>query len=261
VALAADKQVRLVRDTRALLNHGSCTGHEMQVLVGRWTWCMLVRREALSAFSSVYRFGQIVTSSRALWPSVRAELETAVGLMPLLFADLSQGWFKHAVASDASLWAQGVVYTPVAPAVASELAHRSASAAPKPRTSPQPPRLLPRREPPTAVSSFVGKARWKVCVSDFWRYPEPITHLECRAVYTALRWALSHPSAHRSKLLLLLDSAAVEGAVRKGRSSSWALLSRQRPISALSLASGLRLRPVWIPSASNPADKPSRPPL
>lgn len=257
VALAADKQLRLIRDTRAVLARGACTGHDLQVLVGRWTWCMLVRRESLSAFSSVYRFGAIVTESAALWPSVRAELEVAVGLMPLLFADLSLGWFKHAVASDASLWAQGVVYAPVDPEVASTLAHDGAAAAPK---DPTPRQLLPRRQSPASVTEFVKRAGWKTCVSDFWRFSEPIAYLECRAVHTAFRWVLSHADSRRTKALLLIDSGTVEGALRKGRSSSWALLHRQRHISALSLASGLRLRPVWVPSSLNPADKPSRPP-
>ena len=58
--------------------------------------------------------------------------------------------------------------------------------------------------------------------------------------------------------MLLVDSAVVYYILRKGRSSSSHLLSVYRRLSSLLLASGLSVTPIWVPSAANPADAPSR---
>jgi hypothetical protein len=78
-------------------------------------------------------------------------------------------------------------------------------------------------------------------------------------VILAVSWylSLSQSSSHH-RVALLTDSMVVAGAVTKGRSSSPDLLRRLRSLAALQLASGLRLFLRWIPSASNPADGPSR---
>eukprot|EP00959_Pyramimonas_sp_CCMP1952_P400940 8401390-Pyramimonas_sp.AAC.1 len=57
----------------------------MEILVGHLTWVMLLQRSALSVLSSVYAFAQ-AGKGRVLdlWPSVRQELTTAMGLLPLL---------------------------------------------------------------------------------------------------------------------------------------------------------------------------------
>jgi hypothetical protein len=88
-----------------------------------------------------------------------------------------------------------------------------------------------------------------------------ITARELRAAGTAIRWTLSHPAAVNSRLLLLGDSTSALGALAKGRSSSFALRSILRPLTALLLASGLSLRLLYVPSAANPADWASRHPL
>src|SRR4051812_22284814 len=86
---------------------------------------------------------------------------------------------------------------------------------------------------------------------------EHINVLEARALSTAVRWVLSHPLSMGRRLLALSDSQVVIGAVNKGRSSSQQLLRCLRGVSALLLASGVRLVLQWVPSASNPADEPS----
>jgi hypothetical protein len=69
---------------------------------------------------------------------------------------------------------------------------------------------------------------------------------------------LSHPLSTRRRLLVLSDSQVAVGALSKGRSSAPTLLRRLRAISASLLAGGVQLSVRWIPSASNPADEPSR---
>jgi hypothetical protein len=91
-----------------------------------------------------------------------------------------------------------------------------------------------------------------------WRHDEHINALELRAALSGLRKIVSSSSSLCSRALLLTDSSVVFFALRKGRCSSHRLLRRLRPISALSLASGVRVLPVWLPSETNPADAPSR---
>jgi hypothetical protein len=100
----------------------------------------------------------------------------------------------------------------------------------------------------------------RVIVSSRWRNQEHITVLEMRAVQTALRWLASRPDQRDSRVLLLVDSAPCVFALSKGRSSSRkiGLLRRLRSIAAVALSAGLTLVVRWIPSASNPADAPSR---
>jgi hypothetical protein len=110
----------------------------------------------------------------------------------------------------------------------------------------------------SAFYSAVAAARWSTIVSSAWHAAEHINALELRAVLLSLHWLLSYPSAHSSRVYLLVDSTVALFALWKGRSSSPRLLVILRKISALLLASGTSLLPGWLPSAVNPADEPSR---
>jgi hypothetical protein len=76
----------------------------------------------------------------------------------------------------------------------------------------------------------------------------------------AIRWALSYPTIINARLLLLGDSLAVLGALAKGRSSAFSLRALLRPIAAMLLSANVSLRLLYVPSAANPADFPSRHP-
>jgi hypothetical protein len=108
------------------------------------------------------------------------------------------------------------------------------------------------------IDTTVLDRPWKTLVSAQWRSEEHINSLEVRSISTAVRRVLSSPLSIRHRLLIISDSQVAVGALSKGRSSSFNLLRRIRPITALLLASGLQLFLRWIPSASNPADAPSR---
>jgi hypothetical protein len=243
VGVSVDKLQQLCSHTLALIRRGHCTGHELSSLVGRWTWACLASRPSLSVFNAVYRF---VECARwrvfEVWHSVEHELLTIVGLAPLLFATLDSQWFPRVVATDASESGQGVVVTRLAPSVIAALA--SVSLSPGDRPESLPPEL--------------DHAPWATIISSPWQSPEHINVLEVRAVSSAVRWVLSHPSSIRRRLLLLCDSQVTVCSLTKGRSSSRLLLPRLRQIAALVLASGIRLTLQWIPTELNPADGPSR---
>ena len=244
-----DKIQRLVERTGALLRRGVATGEEMSRIVGHWTWVCMPRRCAFSVFSSVYRF--IECAGRrvfTVWPTVHRELRVMMGLAPLLFTQLDAPWFPHVLATDASSSGLGVVAT--TPAATADLEAMAAVPKPVMHVEDEP---LDRKLHPTLEG-----ARWRDIVSTPWRWAEHINVLECRALDTAVRWALKSPRALGSRLISWCDSMVVMFAVRKGRSSAFALLRQLRRLSASMLASGLQLHCNWIATEVNPADEPSR---
>ena len=76
---------------------------------------------------------------------------------------------------------------------------------------------------------------------------------EPRAVIKYIRWTLRY-----ERLVLLVDSRVVLGAIKKGRSSSWSLNFLLRQLPALSFVGGLTLYVGYIPSDHNPGGYPSR---
>ena len=110
VGLSVPKLQHLIHHTLSILRHGRCTGLQLAQVVGRWVWAILVRRPALAVFSAVYRFIQCAQSRLfTIWHSVHRELNTIIGLAPLLLASLDAPFFSHIIASDASEFGLGVV--------------------------------------------------------------------------------------------------------------------------------------------------------
>jgi hypothetical protein len=245
------------------------TGHSLSVVVGLWTWNLLLRRPALSVLKCAYSFVERHRWAEAeLWPSVRRELIALIGLAPLLHTSLRYDWYKSIVASDASTIAAGVMAT----TFVEELVHQLwpstlsswlVSAADELVTDGE--QHLQESDTdttwtasPSSIMTLKFDYDWSTIISFPWRLDEHINALELRAVILAFRWILSHPSSACKRVMIIIDSAVVYYVLRKGRSSSSPLLAVYRRLSSLLLASGLNVTPIWVPSAANPADAPSR---
>ncbi len=113
-------------------------------------------------------------------------------------------------------------------------------------------RLGPRHDLGLPLSAFdvVLSVR---CTDD-----DHINLREARALLTYVRWVLRTPRHFGHRLVVLVDSKVVVGAVAKGRSSSVPLNRLLRRLAALCFLGDLTLHVVFIPSAHNPADAPSR---
>lgn len=251
IGVAPHKLHALCIETESVLAQREISGYGLSALLGKWTWAMLVRRPALAVFTAVYRF---VEAARwrpfRIWPSVKRELRVAMGLVPLLFADLAAPWAPLIVATDASEFGQGVV------ARQANSAEAEAEAA------------LARKSPASTLTSAqegelreaaVADGKWSEIVSARWEYTDQhINTFELRAMLTAARWLASRPALLGARVLLLSDSSVAVAAMSKGRSSSYSLLRVLRPFAALCLACGLVVWPRWLPSERNPADAASR---
>lgn len=269
VSLSTDACMDLARTTLAFLRRGLATGRQLAHIIGRWTWCMLVRRPSLAILQHAYRYVEVAHRRRfTIWPSVRRELWMLMGLLPLLHARLDVTLHPNVIASDASEFAGGVVCTRLTPDMDRRIWQLCSTRhhvhlqtllnAADHRADPLTPDAADRLSEYTAFYTDVHAARWSTILSSSWRTPEHINALELRAVLLALHWLLSYPSAHSSRVYLLVDSTVALYALWKGRSSSAPLLLILRRISALLMASGISLLTGWLPSAVNPADEPSR---
>ena len=287
VQLPADSMHQLLQHTLAVLQRGVCTGLAMAHLIGRWTWCMLLRRPSLALMQRVYRFIELAGRRRfTLWPSVRRELWLMLAVAPLLCARLDAVVHHRVVASDASQVAAGVVSTELTDELQQHMAPLCSSrlhAAMQPLLGDSASVEMECANPVVANSgstsadqvesmaslalvrrvysrfyTSVRSSRWSPVLSSPWRWTEHINALELRAVALALHWLLSFPSAGGRRVFLLVDSTVALFSLLKGRSSAPSLLFVLRKIGALLLASSVSLLAGWLPSAVNPADAPSR---
>lgn len=281
VRLSAESSIDLARTTLAVLRRGTVSGIGLAHIIGRWTWCMLVRRPSLAVLQHVYKYIQTAHRRRfVLWPSVRRELWLLLGLLPLLHARLDVPTFRHAIATDASELGAGVVCSTITPELNARIwpvcssrhhAHlqtiinaavsRGEYLELEPDSSSLDVAADLFERGARSYSAFyadVVAARWSTIISSAWLVPEHINHLELRAVLLAVHWLLSYPSSHLSRVYLLVDSTVALFALWKGRTSSARLLQIVRKINALLLVSGVSLLTGWLPSAVNPADQPSR---
>jgi hypothetical protein len=275
VSLSPERHVKILAATIHLLRQPLVTGRDLAKLLGAWAWQLLLRRPAFSALKQCYRFVDRTMNEppRTLWPSAARELRVLMGLSPLLTANLRSSWSTHLLASDASSYAAGVVVAKCDNTMMDDLwplgaAHLPSllplSASPPRSTAllsppPQPSQCLqPLAGAAAALGTLVQTARWATLVSAPWRTEQHINAKELDAVLLALEWAHTRPAASGRRLPILIDSSVGYYALRKGRSSSNNILSCLRRCSALSLAMGCSIFPVWVPSALNPADAPSR---
>jgi hypothetical protein len=233
VSVAVEDRVDLLRSTLHLLAQPSVTGLDMAALVGRFTWCMLVRRPALTVFHHVYRFVHVAKATRfRVWPTVVRELLLACALLPLLEMCWSVPLAPRLVCTDASDMAGAVVSRPT-------------------------PHRLSLPVSASEVPSLMSCQPWSTIVQHRWRYSEHINALELRAILLGVLWCTTL-GVTKSRLALFTDSTVCLGVILKGRTSARTLRLVHSTLAALCLAAGVTLYPCHVPSHLNPADAPSR---
>lgn len=268
VAVSPSKVLALIHTTLHVLSLGQATGHDIARLVGSWSWAILLRRPAFAVFQHVYRFALVAHKRRfAIWPSVRQELLAIVCMAPLLRAPLSAPFATRFLASDASSTGGGVVATQLTPRlghtfwplffskqqVADEIgreehASSALTAAAHTNALQQPCRsAVVRWCSDASPFDSLDFSRWSVIIATKWRFDEHINALELRALLLALLWFVSLPHSCSTRVFALLDSAVAFYSIRKGRSSSPALLPLIRRINSVLLAGNLSLLPSGSP--------------
>ena len=112
--------------------------------------------------------------------------------------------------------------------------------------------------PATVCSVDPSRWHWQLATCYPWEREAHINELEMRALLNAIKWKLRKTGSCRLRTCFFVDSRVTIGVVTKCRSSSRRLNRIVRRISALCHAAGLAPFFVYIASALNPADAPSR---
>jgi hypothetical protein len=81
----------------------------LRVLLGHFTRCALMRREAISIVHACYAFVETVSPSQVrLCAGVRREFSETIAMLPLLRTNFSAAWLTTGAAVDASVSGIGI---------------------------------------------------------------------------------------------------------------------------------------------------------
>ena len=282
VRLRADKMELLVRKTRELLAKVNSGEMELvqvgllQHIIGGWIWAMMVRREFLCLFSHVFKLTAGKEAGRLVYLGSRAfdELQMAADLAPVMEARLLP-LSDTLVAFDACSTGFGLAYRrDVAPEVMTEFSalierHGNWSsfstdadgAAAGLRLTGRPRPEVAHLAADCLRCDWGGDSSWSIARMGLWGNPKSI-HINIGEIATgcmAVRWMASQPGHSLDKRVVFIgDNQASLGALSKGRSSVPAMNRACRQVCALVLSAGFVASWVWVRSASNPSDFPSR---
>ena len=100
--LSSVKRWRLRLAERAIRRRPFLSGAQLEVLIGHFTFAMLLNRPTLSIFRAVYDFiRKCYHSVRRLWPSVVRELRLAAGTLSFLEVRWNLPWSTGVCCADA----------------------------------------------------------------------------------------------------------------------------------------------------------------
>ena len=259
--------VRLWGLIRALL-HLSCrrvaSPGSVAAYLGVAQWFDLLRRLRLSVFFDVYFFcaGAKATDwiPCSLPSTVMLELLVDATLGCFGCIDMRRPYLPLLGATDAStVFGHGAAVTPMTVDQLRTVSRLCCKAGdhvtladgpllPEPLSS----RLGPRHVLNVPLGAF------QVVISVRVESPQHINLEEANALLRYVRWILRSAGRFGRRIVVLLDSRVVIGAVAKGRSGSLPLNRLLRRLAALTFAGGLILHLVFIPTSHNPSDWPSR---
>lgn len=238
-----------------ILQQDHISGNELSILVGHWTWLCMLRRPVLSIMNAVYHFiQQHRYKTGNMTSTVRRELLQLINIAPLICTDLTSRYSDMLFATDASMSGLGITYISMESIEAKQLLqiiYKQTLI-----------KLHNNRDSDVQhIINNIKHEQWKTIVSRSWKYNTESTHinnLELKAVLTLLRRWLTQPNLYKTRNCILVDNTTAYYCLRKGRSSSVDLRHVMCQLSAMMLASGIIIHPVWVESENNPADHASR---
>eukprot|EP00971_Amphidinium_carterae_P195244 3874301-Amphidinium_carterae.1 len=247
----------------------------LHVIVGHWQHhltfnraCMCVLEKTYTWLRSSYVGERVGTTKKWLSRCVRDELLSLCILAPLMSQHLDTPLSQQLVATDATIERGAVVIATLAtPSQAAFLWLASDKPISKMTFVPQMSCVeekqdlfalrLPQRAN-DALNAFVESSQFRAAASFSFRNKAHINRQELLAWLSGLRCVIRHRLASQQRIFCIIDSMVCEHVIRKGRSSSRQLNAVLQRALGLRLVHGLEPLPMWVPSATNPADDPTR---
>ena len=261
-----DKLAYALAGVAEVLAVGAVTPHSLQSLLGVVQWFDQINRPLFAVLDTVYEFQRRLPTHEVqqLDACHLRELLVVMLLAPLWEADLTRPWLSELLASDAST---SFGFGASALRCSSEVTRSVGRLSEKrgdyirfardggPDDEPERDRIG------TPHKLGFAKSAFRTLFSIEAKTPASPGELEAIALVMTARWVTRARHNHGHRVVILVDAKAVLGAAAKGRSSAPSIRPHMQRLAALSLATGLLLRFVYIPSEDNPADAPSRGPL
>lgn len=278
-----DKRDRIIQALRWLSTSPRVSGKAVERIIGHCVHLMMLRREFLAVFRSVYDFKSAhYHKPQRLWRSAATECRWAADLLVICQSELSKPWNDTLTVSDACLSGTAVCSMKTHPSCSQQLGqqrelwrYRSSNPAVKARDCVK--KLDPFHDVETVLDmqsfhdpfqlnhefqnvpeDLAKSPDWKWQFSCRMHKKEHITLLEGRATVQAIRH-LARSTRHFGKRHVHLgDNLGMVLAFDRGRAKVFPLLICCRRIAAYGVAMGTQFCHRWIPSEWNAADAPSR---
>ena len=282
----------LVLATKYAATEGSkVSAHQLEMLLGKWAWFLLLRRELFSCLNASYHWAQDIRSGadrdvsnrcwdvvddppfgwspvkdaayharvrdvkfelRVLPRRVRRELRLLCRLGPFVTADLSWAWWGELSMVDAGPEGCAVVIAQVGDRFAKKVGSPYLGASWK--------RYPDGVHPPPdiSVAALDPSVAWRVAFARRFHHDEHNNVRELWSGLAALRRLVRNRQCRRRRVVVATDSLVALGVACKGRSSSPPLLLLARRLAAVTLFGELRTVWPYVPSEWNLADAGSR---
>lgn len=244
---------------------GYCTLHTMQKLMGFVCFAFQYRRECFALQHHIYKYMESMHETKTCWLPlfIRDELMSMALHLPFCVWDMRKRFSQQVLATDATPSTGGAVLASAPEPLVKALWQRSEVKGECVRLD----RTLPDelmqfettpKEPSVFASTVAECLSWHVVASYHFRQTSHINLQEARALKREVV-RLASDATNRSTIQICLnDSRVCCGAFAKGRSSSYKLNGILRSLLPFLIFSKICLGLLWVETASNMADHPSR---
>ncbi|CAE7920809.1 unnamed protein product, partial [Symbiodinium necroappetens] len=259
--LATRRQVWML--LQRIVTGGWASCDVLRQVLGNLAYIFQYRRELYSLQHRIYKFVSEMPGDRwcKLPDFVLDEIRSCALHLPFAVCSMRRRVSTTLLATDATPSSGGAVVTEVPGALAEELWRQSEMKGEAVRLDRGRDEALDVEEPkvPSVFASTVGECLpWRVTASYHSRETSHVNLQELRA-WRREMMKIAARGDHKGCIVVALnDSRVVVGAVGKGRSSSFRLNNLLRGALPHMILGGLSGALLWIETAANPADYPSR---
>ncbi|CAE7246419.1 unnamed protein product [Symbiodinium sp. CCMP2592] len=246
-----------------IVSGGWASGDVLRQVLGYLAYIFQYRRELYALHHRMYKFVDGMPPDRwvKLPNYVLDELRSCALHLPFAVSSMRRRVSSTLLATDATPTSGGAVVTEAPEALAEELWRQSEVKGEAVRIDRELESVLSDSVPkvPSVFASTVGECLpWRVVASYSFRETSHVNLQELRA-WRREMCRIAASGGHRNCIIVALnDSRVVVGAVAKGRSSSVRLNNLLRGALPHLILGGVSGAVLWIETAANPADHPSR---